>query len=100
MSIANIHKSNQRDSNIDRLLAIYQALYPQNWISKSGGISPASALYPFRKNDNDADDSNNYWNSDDVRDWTRLGYAVPGDKTLDADGKKRVETYLDENYHW
>lgn len=94
MNVATLSDSKQMHSNIDRLLAIYQALYPENWISKSEGTSPTSALYPFRK------DANQYWNSDDVKDWTRLGYAVPGDKALDADGRKRVETYLDENYHW
>lgn len=82
------------DSNIDRLLAIYQALYPNNWVSDVGGTSPTSNLYPFRT------DAKNYWNSNDVRDWKTLGFAVPGDKELDEEGRKALEDYLDENYHW
>ena len=81
-------------SNIDRLFAIYQALYPDKYVSERKESSPSGALYPFRK------DSGNYWNSNDVRDWTTLGFAVPGNKELDADGRKELEKYLDENYHW
>ena len=93
-------------SNIDRILAIYQALYPtesddpneisdsSKWVPENGKVNSETALYPFRKN------AKEFWTSTDVRDWTTLGFAVPGNKKLDKSGRDQLETYLRENYYW
>ena len=93
-------------SNIDRILAIYQALYPtesdtlnepsdpSKWVPENGRVNSKTPLYPFRKNAQD------YWTSQDVQDWTTLGFAVPGNKKLDKSGRSQLETYLRENYYW
>jgi hypothetical protein len=78
-------------SNIDRLLAIYQALYPDKWMSAERA---ATKLYPFHKSVTE------FWTSNGVKDWTTLGYAIPGNKILDADGKIALETHLYEYYNW
>ncbi len=93
-------------SNIDRVLAIYQALYPdkpdtpnepndpKKWVPENGEVTSQTPLYPFRKNAKD------FWTSNDVKDWTTLGFAVPGNKKLDKSGRAKLETYLRENYYW
>ena len=93
-------------SNIDRMLAIYQALYPDGsdgldtpndptkWVPASGDITSKISLYPFQKN------ANKFRTSNDVKDWTTLGFAVPGNKKLDKLGREKLETYLRENYYW
>ncbi|KAI9845231.1 MAG: hypothetical protein M1837_004986 [Sclerophora amabilis] len=96
--------------NIDRLFAIYQALYPDEgddqgqpkdsskWVPESGTVkSPENSkmsLYPFRKNDK------NFWTSNDVKDWRTLGFAIPGHEKLDKKGREDLETYLRKNYYW
>jgi len=79
------------NSNVDRLLAIYQALYPDKWLQPQDA---SANLYPFRKN------ATEFWNSNDVKDWKTLGYAIPGDKDLNADGRRALERYLYEYYNW
>lgn len=79
------------NSNVDRLLAIYQALYPDKWLQ----TADASAdLYPFKKN------ATVFWKSNDVRDWKTLGYAIPGNKDLDDKGRLALEKHLHEYYNW
>jgi len=82
------------DSNIDRILAIYQALYPDKWLPSSGPQNGSTKLHPFRKGSSD------YWNSNDVRDWKTLGYAIPGNKDLDRQGVAGLENHLHEYYSW
>ena len=82
------------DSNIDRIFAIYQALYPQKWVPASGELNDSTSLYPFRK------DVNKFWSSDEVRDWTNLGFAIPGNKSLDQEGVAALTTRLNEFYAW
>lgn len=83
--------SNTIISNVDRLLAIYQALYPDKWLEPNDATRK---MYPFKQNAND------YWISNDVRDWTTLGYAIPGNKALDDKGRLALQTYLNEYYNW
>ncbi|CAG8980482.1 hypothetical protein HYALB_00013118, partial [Hymenoscyphus albidus] len=77
--------------NIDRILAIYQALYPDKW---PRATDASANLYPFQK------DTSKFWTSNDVKDWTTLGYAIPGNKPLDAKGRNALETHLYEYYNW
>lgn len=77
--------------NIDRILAIYQAMYPDKWMRTR---TANANLYPFHKDDTA------FWNSGDVQDWRTLGYAIPGNKTLDASGQTALETHLNEYYNW
>lgn len=70
--------------NIDRLVALWQALNPNSYVeprenpystftSPSGTtVDQYSALTPFRR-----DDSGNYWNSDSVRYPSTFGYTYP-----------------------
>lgn len=93
-------------SNIDRIFAIYQALYPddseypddskdpERWIDAKGVVNGESPLYPFYK------DGKKLWTSNDVKDWRKLGFAVPGDHHLDKKERKKLETYLREQYYW
>lgn len=95
-----------KNSNIDRIFAIYQALYPDEsdgpdepndptkWLPESGKINSQTSLYPFRKS------ANAFWTSIDVKDWTMLGFAVPGREKLDKDGREQLEIYLRQNYYW
>ncbi|KAI9789436.1 MAG: hypothetical protein M1835_001679 [Candelina submexicana] len=85
-------------NNVDRILAIYQALYPDKWVPAEGeeatGENATSNLYPFQQ------DAKTFWNSNDARDWRNLGFAVPGREYLDEAGRAKLETYLHENYYW
>ncbi|KAH6671189.1 hypothetical protein B0J14DRAFT_670158 [Halenospora varia] len=77
--------------NVDRLLAIYQALFPDKWPEpKEAGDN----LYPFRKNETE------FWTSNDLRDWTKCGYPIPGNKYLDEDGLNALEKHIYEYYNW
>ncbi|KAK4110354.1 Di-copper centre-containing protein [Canariomyces notabilis] len=75
--------------NVDRLLAIYQALYPKNWIKewKAAGNAAgtfttdfgdaqngSTKLYPFWDKSGKLD---SFWTSDGVRLTTTLGYTYP-----------------------
>jgi hypothetical protein len=51
-------------------------------------------LYPFQKS------ATEFWKSNDVRDWTTLGYAIPGNKPLDDMGRNALEKHLYEYYNW
>ena len=83
-----------RNSNIDRIFAIYQALYPDKWVPTSGRLNATTKLYPFRKNAND------FWSSNEVKDWRTLGYATPGNELLNKESTAKLETYLHEYYNW
>ena len=94
-------------SNIDRLLAIFQALYPDKYVSpgnattKDANGDPVVAgddqLYPFRK-----DSSDSCFTSDDaaVKDWKKVGFAVPGDQSLSKAGQDQIAIYLRDTYYW
>ena len=85
-------------SNIDRLFALYQALYPEKFVGEKpsafDGMHLNSPLQPFRKN------ATEFYNSVDLKDWKRLGYAMPGSQDLDEDGKEIVKQYLRDTYYW
>ena len=87
-----------RSSNIDRLFAIYQALYPEKFVDQKpsifDGMHLSSPLQPFRKNATD------FYTSADMKDWKRLGFATPGSNDLDEDGREIVKQYLRDNYYW
>jgi tyrosinase len=71
-------------SNVDRLLAIYQARYPDTWVEDSkqergtfaiaagSVLGEASPLPPFHMNA-----KGDMWTSTTVRDWTAFGYTYP-----------------------
>lgn len=58
------------ESNIDRLTAIWQSLNWEKWFDDvfSKGAKN-DQLRPFHK-----DSAGNFWKSDDVREWQKLGY--------------------------
>ena len=87
-------------SNIDRIFAIYQALYPSKWFSGRGDQTASTPLYPFLKTRGTDSTDEVYWKSEDVQKWTNLGFAVPGSQELDANGIKELETHLNDFYNW
>jgi len=71
-------------ANVDRQLALFQALYPNTYMGSCTADTPTytvdsgealtadSALTPFHKNKN-----GDFWTSADVRDITKMGYTYP-----------------------
>ncbi len=61
-------------SNIDRLTAMFQTLYPNMWFDNpvDGDPQPSDPLVPFH-----VDQAGTLWTSDDTKDWTRYNYSVP-----------------------
>lgn len=111
MLIANIH------SNVDRLLAIWQALKwdawwdtpePKHAQSNVPDPTPQDVLKPFHNVDN-GDPKKDFWTSEGVRDWTKLLYTYddldPAADALLPDGtlneeqyKKDLEAHLHDIY--
>lgn len=98
--------------NIDRLLAIFQALYPDKFVTPGKraeqnppmrandiNILADDDLLPFRKNE-----QGECWTSTDVREWATCGFAVPGTRPLDKDAQEKnklaVAQYLRDTYYW
>ncbi|KAK3069337.1 hypothetical protein LTR53_012400 [Teratosphaeriaceae sp. CCFEE 6253] len=96
-------------NNIDRLFAIFQALYPDKYVDPGharkgdadGNQNPVvlgdDQLYPFR-----AKLSGTCFTSNDniVKDWTGTGYAVPGPAKLEKAGIDQIAVYLRDTYYW
>ncbi|KAK3112691.1 hypothetical protein LTR53_010772 [Teratosphaeriaceae sp. CCFEE 6253] len=96
-------------NNIDRLFAIFQALYPEKYVDPGhahkgdtdGNQNPVvlgdDQLYPFR-----AKSSGTCFTSNDniVKDWTGTGYAVPGFAKLEQAGIDQIAVYLRDTYYW
>ncbi|WAO84705.1 Tyrosinase [Fusarium falciforme] len=95
---------------IDRLLAMWQSLNWKRWWDESADkhpvdpslpgkpapprrdITPKEDLKPFHRYDGKPE----YWNSDDCRDWTKLGYQYD-DLVPHPDAVK--DGYLDEEHY-
>lgn len=81
--------------DIDRMLALFQALYPGRNVDKD---EVDNELLPFKK-----DASRTCWRSSDdmVKDYWTPGFAVPGSEKLDASVvKEQVRKYLTDTYYW
>ncbi|KPM45298.1 hypothetical protein AK830_g1254 [Neonectria ditissima] len=91
--------------NIDRLLAMWQALNWDAWFDKPAFLDGVSSypdpthdgnLVPFHKIKTDKPDTG-YWTSDGVRDWTKLSYQYddlkPQPEAILADGTLNEERY-------
>ncbi|CAG8572793.1 11162_t:CDS:2 [Dentiscutata heterogama] len=69
--------------NMDRIFALWQKIYPNSWIISNIDVNGTytnimgevineyTELTPFRKSETE------FWTSDDVRDFTKLGYTYP-----------------------
>ena len=98
--------------NIERLHAIYQALYeplhgeedkffvqettrekPDSWAT----VNANDPLAPWSYT---KDGKRACYTSNDVKDWTKLGFATPGDHHLDAEERKQLAQYLRNTYYW
>lgn len=86
--------------NIDRLLALFQAIFPDKYCDPEDG---ESQLLPFLngKSDKSCYKSNDAW----VKDYWRAGFAVPGNKQPDKNAnpeavKKTLIEYLTSTYYW
>ena len=51
-------------------------------------------LWPFKNEKGEC------WTSTEARDWTKTGFAVPGEQDLGKKGKALVEQYLRDTYYW
>ena len=95
-------------NNIDRLFALFQALYEDKYLAPGNidSIRPNQRdgdnlladdeLKPFRKGTG----KDSCFTSNDVRDWTKTGFAVPGDRKLDSEGRDQIALYLRDTYYW
>jgi tyrosinase len=73
-----------RDSNVDRIIAMYQHRYPDTFVEPANQPGPTyttatdsvqdinSNLYPFHMNTN-----GDFWTSQGVRNWETFGYTYP-----------------------
>ena len=91
-------------SNIDRLLAIYQTLYPHNWFLGSDKPPSNASLKPFyHAFPGDHTSETRLFTSDDVRDWTKFGYQYdllqrqPGESQDEYIA--RINTWVKSNYN-
>lgn len=95
-------------SNIDRIFALYQALYGfkgnkfvPDTAPPSQVVQASSPLAPFVKDqDGTTWEAKGYYNSKDVEDRTKLGFATPGVKTLDEQGRNDLAQYIANVYLW
>lgn len=91
-----------KDSQIDRLFAIWQAVNPEHWFDELPSSQRALAddiLLPFRKDPLTTDKKSRYWTSNQARDPEVLGYTYPDI----ADKKKSVDqlrTDFAAKYGW
>lgn len=96
-------------NNIERLFCVYQVLYPDKFVSpgKRQDQNPPvprndpnwfadDELYPFTKDSK----TKKCYTSTDVQEWTKSGFAVPGDQDLGEVGQKAVAQYLRDTYYW
>jgi hypothetical protein len=82
-------------SNIDRMLALYQALNPQKYVSANELLKP---LVPFEK-----DSKKNCFTSGDdiVKNYWSPGFAIPGAEKLDDQVvREKVREYITNTYFW
>lgn len=86
-------------NNIERMLCIYQALYPDRYVQagKSNDgylLREEDGLDPFAKSEDGS-----LFTSKDLRDWTKSGYAMPGDHNA-VGVQAKVKEYLLTFYYW
>lgn len=96
-------------SNVDRQLAIWQAIRPQTWVESARNTRSSTymlngldqeetgantPLYPFHKNA-----QGGFWTSNDIRDISKLGYTYPellNNPTAESLIAKITELYYDK----
>ena len=57
-------------------------------------MNASTPLYPFFKSSRD------FWNSSDVEDWKKVGFAMPGSAELDDESREIIKEYVRSNYYW
>ncbi|KAK3690182.1 tyrosinase [Podospora appendiculata] len=87
-------------ANIDRLLALWQTVNPDSWFESDASPSATDKLTPFHHKF--ASGKVDYFNSDNVRDWTNFGYTYDvlerkPDET-DEEYIKRINVYISTTY--
>ncbi|KAM0549462.1 hypothetical protein ACHAPJ_009448 [Fusarium lateritium] len=98
-------------SQIDRLLAIWQCLYPELWFDKEWSDEPDSTdtqgahvaddketdpLEPFHRKDNDPDKE--VWTAKACRDWTELNYQYDDLAELAYKNVLKHGRFIEEEY--
>ena len=88
-------------SNIDRLWAVWQVLYPDSWFTSQDAPGPQSSLEPFH-HDFSGSRGVDYFNSDDTRDWQGLGYQYDvlqrNQGETDPQYQARIKAWIDATY--
>ncbi|KAL9612930.1 MAG: hypothetical protein Q9167_002513 [Letrouitia subvulpina] len=89
-------------NNVDRLLALYQVLHPDQYVPAKAADGPTidTPLKPFYKSAGSED--KDFWTSADAEDWAQCAYAIPGtDRNADKDAlKKLAADYIRDTYLW
>ena len=86
------------------MFALYQALYeeePDKFVAEQtvfpNKVNASSELAPYVK----AEGTNQpCYTSNQVKDWTVLGFATPGNKKLTPDGRNELAKYIRDTYLW
>lgn len=85
------------DSNIDRLLAMWQTLNPSQYLTQETGLT--HKLYPFRHGQSDDE----IYISSDVQDWTKLGYQYQLLEKHDSESQEqyvaRIKQWISDTYN-
>lgn len=98
MSCSKITNGSNLGSNIDRLLAIYQTLYPDNWFLPSDNPPSSASLKPFYHSfPGDLVPATRLFTSDDVYDWTQFGYQYD---VLQRQSGESQDHYIDRINAW
>lgn len=97
-------KAHKKNSQIDRLLAIWQAVNPGHWYNDlKRGVDdndPTAPQLPFRASVNTGGSTPwNYWTPDMCKETTVLGYTYPDIAKGTGDAAKIRATYK-RNYSW
>ncbi|CAG8803344.1 28639_t:CDS:2, partial [Racocetra persica] len=91
-------------SNIDRIFALWQGVFPDSWIPQSKNINGSftelldeviddyTDLTPFRKTKTE------FWKSSEVRDVEKLGYTYLELERFKGQNPKKLQAYLLELY--
>ena len=63
-------------------------------MAEKGEVNIDSKLYPFIKS------SKSFYTSNDLRDWKKARFAMPGSADLDDESRETIKEYVRNNYYW
>jgi hypothetical protein len=115
-SLSRISRLLTLGSNVDRICAIWQTLFPDEWFTEQDALqsnfvtnsgdqqTPSTSLFPFRSGGSRQNPE--WFNSDDLRHWQTLGYDYAIKDTLHrniplakAPGPA-INSWINRTYQW